>query len=303
MALFAFSRHAMDKSRYARFYSALTLLMLLTAIAGYAGLEKRRHSWGWLTAAAACALVAATLHPIAVAMGLVVQLYAAGAASVAAARGRRADAMWFAAIVALLVAAEAVAFAVPAVRQLLLRAALEPLPWYQPRAGDEWVYATHLAGQYGWLWYAAPAATVLAVWGGRSGWFVAAAFWVPFVFLTFIGATKHYRYAIPILPFAWLLWGGAAEQLVRSWDIGALARRRLAALRLRPAVALFIIALALGGSYALAKYTPSVRASLRRPTLSDSMLTTGFFYDWRTLQRELAPRLPADAVSSRRRSI
>ncbi len=99
----------------------------------------------------------------------------------------------------------------PALREKLLTAALVPLPWYRPTPGASWVHYQHLLSEYGWVWYLVGVSSIVVLAAGRAGLFVSLAFWVPFVLISVGVATKHHRYTIQLLPFAWLAIGGAAQ--------------------------------------------------------------------------------------------
>ncbi|HEX7125149.1 MAG TPA: hypothetical protein VF406_05140, partial [Thermodesulfobacteriota bacterium] len=171
---------------------------------------------------------------------------------------------------------------------------------YQPRPGDAWTYHADLATRYDWLWFLVwPASVVAALARPRAGLFVACAFWVPFAALSVVVATKQPRYAVHLLPFAWLLLGTAAEVAWPRVRAVVLAQgRRLvpdrleAAAWLPPALLAAVLALALAPPLWA---TPAVVDALRRHTETTGRFTTGHYQEWRDLAARLEPRLPADA--------
>jgi hypothetical protein len=315
LGLLAISPHGIDVSRFARLYSPLTLLLLGGALAVYVGLEGRRNAGPelrisralWLLAGGLAILAGSHFHPVALALGPAIQLYAGVRAVQASVRGERRQAALYALVFAALTLCEAIVAAVPELRQKLTTAALVPLPWYRPRPGDSWVHVEHLQSIYGWLWYLVVVSTAAVLFAGRSGLFVALSFWVPFIAISSGVATKHHRYTIQLLPFAWLIVGGAAEvawarlsrradasrlrQLDRPWWLTT-RRGQVSAVAAWTALAVS----ALIGLLAVAKITPSVPEALRRPFRSEGTFTVGSFYDWRGLAQALDGRIDPGAI-------
>lgn len=289
--LLALSPEAVDADRYARMYSPLAFFGLLAALAAFQGLE--RPGWRWPAVAVAALAVAAHLHPVALGLLPVVASYAALRVGGAAVARRPAPRRHLTALVACLALAAAVAF--PAAWRVVETAVLTPLPWYQPTAGDALFYHRHLTVTYGWLWVLVWPATVAAVLARPApGLFVGLAFWLPFVAVSAVVATKHLRYVVHLLPFAWLLVGAAAGLL-------AAVVRDAAAARLRPALgvsvpdgllATMVLVVTL---LPLVVVLPSARAALSRPRQTEGAFTTGRVEDWRGLARELVPRLDPEA--------
>jgi hypothetical protein len=186
---------------------------------------------------------------------------------------------------------------VPIVRSTLARAAFEPLPWYQPQPGDSWISFGYLADRYGWMWYAVLAATPLVVWQRpRAGLFACLAFWVPFAIVSGVVATKHYRYALFLLPFAWLILAAAVDVMMQALSAASRASARSG---IREVSAFRGIATALAASVlvlAAVASRPAASAVLHRAMQSDVELATGFFHDWKTLRAILRPRLEPQAI-------
>jgi hypothetical protein len=307
LGLLAISPHAIDVSRFARLYSPLTFLLLGGATAVYAGLEGRGHAGpalrvsraAWLAAGGLAILAGTHFHPVAFALGPAIQLYVGVRAGQAYRHGDRRAALLYLLVFAGLTLCEVVVALVPALREKLLTAALVPLPWYRPTPGDAWVHHAHLLSEYGWVWYLVGLSTVIVLAAGRAGLFVALAFWVPFVLISTGVATKHHRYTIQLLPFAWLVIGGAAQVVwtriadrlpAGRWPPFARGRAWLGGQRGLPrAVAAWALTLAvsLAVLLALAKVSPSVPEALRRPFQASGTFTIGSFYDWRGLARAL----------------
>jgi 4-amino-4-deoxy-L-arabinose transferase-like glycosyltransferase len=305
LGLTAVSVHAIDTSRFARLYSLLTLLLLCGAMAAYLGLEGRRRAGpvlspsriGWFAAAGLLLLTAATLHPVTVSLGVAFLAYVLTLTAVAATRGQHPQARVYGLYTAALVLAAAAAFALPEIRERLIRAALEPLPWYNPRPGDAWVHHAHLSSVYGWLWYLVLPASVVITWRRfRAGLFVSLLFWLPFLFVSAVVATKHPRYSVQFLPFAWLIIGGAAQMLASSLRLRLPAALVPAGSRARLGAGVTAAVVALPLLYMLLKASPFLPAAARRPFQATGVFTTGYFYDWREASRVLRPILPSDAV-------
>ncbi|HEX7126204.1 MAG TPA: glycosyltransferase family 39 protein [Thermodesulfobacteriota bacterium] len=291
--LLALSPEAVDADRYARMYSPLTAFGLLAALAAYRALEGGGRRWAVVAVAAAA--VAVHLHPAALMLVVAVGAYAASCCLAAALRGERQPRRHLALALGLLALAAASALT-PPVRSLVREAAATPLPWYRPEPGDVLTYHRHLAATYGWLWPLLwPATFVALLTRPRPGLFTALAFWLQLVILSVAVATKHVRYIIHVLPFAWLVLGGAAQSLwppardalqarVRAWVPGRLAGAAASA-------AVLVLAVA-----PLARLMPSVPAAASRPWRTEGAFATGHFDDWRGLERELRPRLDPRAL-------
>jgi 4-amino-4-deoxy-L-arabinose transferase-like glycosyltransferase len=308
LVLLAFSPDAIDVDRFARLYSPLTLLTLLAALAAFRALEgageegprATRARLGWLALAAGAGLAAVHLHPVALGLLVVVQAYSAARALGLLLRGRSGEAARYGAVAVGLLGLEALGAASAELRTRVLEAALTPLPWYTPVPGDAMTYHYHLAAQYAWLWYLVwPATVVLVLARPRPGLFAALAFWLPFVLVSGVVATKSLRYIVHLLPFAWLLLGGAAGVLWPAAREALLARlssllppwaAREARLRRAAVAAVLLLAAA-----PLVRLSPSVVAALRRPSQTAGAFTTGNFADWRGLRRVLGARLEPDA--------
>ena len=290
--LLALSPEAVDADRYARMYSPLTAFGLLAALAAYRALEGGGRRWAAVAVAAAA--VAVHLHPGALGLVVAVGAYAAACCLAAALRGERQPRRHLALVLVLLAAAAASALT-PPVRSLVHGAVSTPLPWYRPAPDDALTYHRHLAATYGWLWPLLwPATFVALIARPKPGLFTALAFWLQFVILSVAVATKHVRYVIPILPFAWLVLGGAAQSLwpparealqarMRAWVPG----------RLAGAASAVVILLVLAP---LVRLMPSVPAAASRPWRTEGAFATGRFDDWRGLARELRPRLDPRAL-------
>ncbi|HWP34606.1 MAG TPA: glycosyltransferase family 39 protein, partial [Thermodesulfobacteriota bacterium] len=303
LALFlvAFSPDAIDASRFARLYSLLTFLTLLGALAAFRALEGNGADGprltparlGWLALAAAATLVGAHLHPVALGLPLAVQAYAGVLGVGLAVRRRYPLAARYGVLVAGFIVLEALALVVrPGLGAMMLDRALTALPWYTPQPGDVLVYHRHLANQYAWLWALVwPATVVVVLTRPRAGLFTALVFWLPFGILSGLVATKHPRYLLHLLPFAWLLLAGAAGLLWPTARAALLARVRPhlpASVPPRLAVAAVVGVAALP----VLRLTPSVVAAMRRPgQTTGTFFATNHFYDWRTLSRALAARL------------
>ncbi len=307
LALVALSPDAVDTSRFARLYSPLTFFSLLAAFASYRAVEGRDEGprltagrgW-WLALAAVAGLLAAHLHPIALALGPAVLAYATFRSLALAAGGRIAGARPYGWLALALAAAAAAALLLPAMRGKLAEAALTPLPWYEPRPGDAWTYHSDLSTRYAWLWFLVwPATAVAALAQPRAGLFVACAFWLPFGALSVVVATKQPRYAVHLLPLAWLLLGAAAEAVwprvraaILAQGVRLLPGRGRAPTWLPTALLAAVLAVALGP---VLRMTPAVVDAARRHTETTGDFTTGRYQEWRDLAARLAPRLPADA--------
>ncbi|HEY8370186.1 MAG TPA: glycosyltransferase family 39 protein, partial [Thermodesulfobacteriota bacterium] len=307
LALVALSADAVDVSRFARLYSPLTFFALLAAFATYRAVEGRGEGprptaarGRWLALAAAAGLLATHLHPIALALGPSLLAYATLRFAALAVGGRRTTARPYAWLGLALAVAAAVALLLPSVRGRLAEAALTPLPWYEPKPGDAWTYHADLAARYTWLWFLVwPASVLAALAWPRAGLFVACAFWVPFVVLSVVVATKQPRYAVHLLPLAWLLLGAAAEVLwprvravVLAQGLRLVPDRLKGATWLPPVLLAAVLALALAP---VLRTTPAVADALRRHTKTTGRFTTGHYQEWRDLAAQLGPRLPADA--------
>ncbi len=305
LALLAFSPDAIDVDRFARLYSPLTFFSLLAAFAAFRALEGAgdgaapapTRRLGWLALAVAAGVAAAHLHTAAVGLVTVVQLYAAARGLGLFLAGRRAAAAPYAAVAAGLLLAEGIGVvAIPGLRARVAEAMLVPLPWYRPASGDALLYHHHLATQYAWLWALLwPATVALVVARPRAGLFVAVAFWLPFAVLSVAVATKAPRYIVHLLPFAWLVLGGAVQVL---WP----AARAAIAVRLDPVLPAAVprqasaAATVLIAAVPLIGLSPSLAAAVRRPwQTTGTHFTTNFFYDWRGLARALGPHLGPQA--------
>jgi 4-amino-4-deoxy-L-arabinose transferase-like glycosyltransferase len=305
LALIAVSPHAVDVSRFARLYSQLTFFSLLAVFAAFRALDAleagpllTRRRVGWALVAGAATLLAAHFHPVALALGPAVLLYAALRATLLAAGRDWAGAARHAALAAALALAAAAALATPALRDRVVDVALTPLPWYRPMPGDAWTYHAHLADRYLWLWFLVwPASVVFALAWQRAGLFLACAFWVPFLIVSALVATKQSRYVMHLLPLAWLILGGSAEVVwpaTRAALLAAVARTVPASpgwLRSLLGASVLFVALA-----PLLRVTPSIREALGRPFQTTGSFTTGSYQEWRELARRLGPKLPPDAV-------
>ena len=300
-ALLVFSPHGVDVSRYARLYALLTLLVLACAMATYRALEGTGEEGPRLTPgrftyyalAAICGLLAMTLHPVIVSLAVAFQTYVTCMAAAAFVQGDREAAARYGGMAGVLLLGEAAVFMVSPLRDRLLQAALQPLPWFKPAPGQNWIAYDHLASHYGLTWYAAIPATLLVLLHfRRRGLFVALSFWLPFLFISIVVATKHYRYIFQLLPLLWLTLGGAAQVLVERFRaVGESWQSR----RLRWSDGVFagaalVLVLAAGPGFGRAAVT-----SVRRPWQSTGTFTTGYFYDWRGLGRDLTPLLASDA--------
>jgi hypothetical protein len=300
-ALLAFSPHGVDVSRYARLYALLTLLVLACAMATYRALEGRgeegprltRDRFTYYAVAAICGLLAMTLHPVIVSLGVAFQAYVTCMAAAAFVQGDREAAARYGGMAGALLLGEVIVFMVSPLRNRLLQAALQPLPWFKPAPGQNWIAYDHLASHYGLTWYAAIPATLLVLLHfRRRGLFVSLSFWFPFLFISIVVATKHYRYVFQLLPLLWLTLGGAAQVLLErfravgeTWQSRRLRWREGAV-----AGAALVVVLAAGAGFSRALAT-----SVRRPWQSTGTFTTGYFYDWRGLGRDLTPLLSSDA--------
>jgi len=287
LAFVAISPDAIDISRFARLYAPLTFFVLIAAVASFKAVERAPRWPLWVVVALGAELLATHFHPVALSLGAAVCVYATVMSVGSLARRNWASAAWYAAIALGIVAVGVSAAFVPDVPATFVRAALEPLPWYQPAPGDAWVHYEHLKAEYGWLWIAVWLATALAVIRtGRPGLFVALAFWVPFVLPSTVVATKHHRYTLFLLPLAWLLLGAAAEA-VGAW-LRTLSLRR----RLIPIAATATVIIAAGGPAAF----PSFAAAFHRPWRTTGFFATGFYHDWRATAAAIGPLLPRDAL-------
>lgn len=305
LALTAVSVHAIDTSRFARLYSLLTLLLLVCVAAAYRGVEGRPGEGprrdparlAWLGLAGVCGVLASSLHPVAVAVGIGFQAYVTIMAVASAARGDSSAARAYGGMALLILVLEAVAFSVPELRTRLVRAAFEPLPWYNPVPGDSWVHHEHLASIYGWIWYAVLPATLVVTAGRvRPGLFLGLVFWVPFLAVALLVATKHPRYVIQFLPLAWLIIGGGAEIALSGVGRVADPATTLSRVRRRPPLVAAAAVVVLASVYLLLRVTPALPLAVQRPWKTTGTLTTGSIYDWRGVARELGPAIPGDAV-------
>ncbi len=307
LAVVAISPDAVDVSRFVRLYSPLAFFTLLAALAAYRALEGRDEGFrvsparaGWLLLAGVSALVAAHLHPIALALGPSILAYAAIRAGALGLGRKGAEARRYACLAAALALLGGTALLVPAVRGHVADAVSTPLPWYRPAPGDGWTYHAHLTAGYAWLWFLVWPATAVAVLARpRPGLFVACAFWVPFLVLSALVATKQPRYAVHVLPFAWLLLGGAAEAIWPRARAAILARterflppRFRSDARVHAIVPAAVVAVAL---LPLVRLTPAAIEAVRRHTETTGRFTTGHYQEWRDLAARLSPRLPPDA--------
>jgi hypothetical protein len=323
LALVAFSPNAIDADRYARLYSPLTFFTLLAAFAAFRTTERlgaasgsfaTYDSWRrWAALAVTALAVGVHLHPMALSLAVVLQVYALLLAAGSwgetrwqvdddeQTRAARSAARRYAAVAAVLAIALGVAAAVPQVRARLLEASMTPLAWYRPSPGDLATYHYHLVEQYTWIWYLVwPASVILVVARPRAGLFTVLAFWLPLVVLSGLVVTKSPRYVTPLLPFAWLILGGAVqvvwpatrEALIRSleplwpcWPRPSPRNRGIAA------GLVVLVAMA-----PVLRLTPSLVSAVQRPTKKTGVLTTGYFADWRGLGQRLAVGLPERAV-------
>ncbi|MBA3884375.1 MAG: glycosyltransferase family 39 protein [Acidobacteria bacterium] len=301
LGLTALSVHAIDVSRFARLYSLLTLLLLGCALAVYRGLEGRGGDgprlsparFGWFAAAGILGLVAFTLHPVGVSIGVAIQVYVSTLTVVMAVRGDAARARVYGFFAAAILLVEVVVFSIPELRNRLLQAALQPLPWYSYRPGDEWVHFRHLSATYGWVWYLVMPATILLVAARlKAGLFLGLLFWLPLCVVSFVVATKHPRYSVQFLPFAWLILGGAAQVVAEGLE----RRQEWPLLRRRPLPAAVTLLAVVAGLGAVLWLTPAFRQAARRPLEATGTFTTGFFYDWRGTAGEIRGALPPDVV-------
>lgn len=291
--LLALSPEALDASRYARVYSPLTFFGLAAAVSAFRALDE--GSWRWAVLALSALGVAVHLHPVALGFLLVVGAYA-GLEALGARLGARPKAPRHTAVAAGLLALGLLAAATPRVRALVALVALTPLPWYRPAPGDALFYHQHLTGLYGWLWPLVWPATVVAVFARSGpGLFTALAFWLPLVLISGVVATKHVRYVIHLLPFAWLLLGGAAAALWAPTREAVLTRLRPWVRDRIPDAALLAAVLVLTLA-PLVRLLPSARVALARPFERHGAFTTGHFDDWRGLARALGPRLGPGAL-------
>jgi hypothetical protein len=304
LALQALSPDAIDADRFARLYSPLTFLHLLAGLSAFRALEGQgdegprlsRARLGWLALGLAAGGLAVEQHAVALGLFAVVQLYVTVMALGLLVARRRRDAAGYGLVAVAMLLTEGLALAHDGLRGRIFGTALTALPWYRPAADEALLYHQHLVAQYGWLWYLAWPATVVAVLArARAGLFVAAAFWLPLVVMSGVVATKHPRYVIHLLPFAWLLLGGAAGALWPAARDALLARldRTLPPRVPRRAAALLVLLVTL---LPLARFSPSAVAALRRPAETvGTHFTTNYFQDWRGLARALEGRLEPDA--------
>jgi 4-amino-4-deoxy-L-arabinose transferase-like glycosyltransferase len=314
LTLLAFSPDAIDVDRFVRPYSPLTFFYLLAAVAAFrflGALERDESPLGrpgaaWVTVGVVSGLLALHFHPAAVALVLIIQAYAGVAVIAFSIRARasndpeerrtlRGVAVRYEVLVGLMLLVETIVMAFPALRVPLVKAALEPLPWYQGGPGDSMHYHYHLTARYAWLWFLVGPATLLvglARW--RAGLFAGLAFWLPFVLMSAVVATKQPRYVAHLLPFAWLILGGATEVVLphASAALGRQLGRLLPGWVPRRAAAWALLVLALAPAL---RFSPSLVSAVRRPQQTTGMLTTGYFGDWRGLRRMLEGRLEPDA--------
>jgi 4-amino-4-deoxy-L-arabinose transferase-like glycosyltransferase len=304
LALYALSPHGIDNSRFARLYSLLTFLLLGAALCGYRALEGRGKAgderWRvrlmWLGTAAAAGLLATTLHPLAISLAVSVQIYVSILAVTSARAGRRGEAIRYGGIALAILAVELVGAAMAPMHELFTRAVLDPMAWYEPRPGDRWLYHDHLAAQYGVMWYLLVPATAIVLRRFKPGLFVVLAFWLTFISVSMVVATKHPRYIAPMLPFAWLIFGGAAEVVWRELNARGMVGRIGAYASRRPVPAgVAVAAIVLVAAAAVLQGVPSFANALRRPWQQAPVLTTGFFYDWRAMRDSLEAQLTRDA--------
>lgn len=297
--LLAVSPHGVDLSRYARLYALLTFLVLGCVMATYRAVEGAAEEgprwsaerWLWYGLAAVCGMMALTLHPVIVSLATAFQAYLGCMALVSLATRDAAQARRYGAMTLITIVIAGAAFVIPALRDRLIRAALEPLPWYRPVRGENWIPFNHLGQQYGWMWYAAIPASILAiVQFRRRGLFIVLSFWLPFVFVSTVVATKHYRYVFQQLPLLWLMLGGAAQALVDGVHDAVHGGSRISsrAAHLAIVAAALLVACATGAGVVRA-----AAVTIRRPWQPTGAFTTGYFYDWRRLARDLAT-VPAD---------
>jgi 4-amino-4-deoxy-L-arabinose transferase-like glycosyltransferase len=306
LALTALSPDAVDLARFARLYSPLAFFVLLAALAAYRALDEPApgRPWrsasraAWAALAVAAGAVALHLHSAGASVGAVVLAYVAVAAVASALGGRPAAARRHAAVAAALLLCGAVLFAAsPGLRARLVSAALTPLGWYRPGPDDLLAYHYDLAMRYGWLWFLAWPATLVALLARpRPALFTALAFWLPFAALSAVVPTKQPRYVAYLLPFLWLLQGAAAAAVAPAARAAAeRALGRLAPLarggRARWAAA-GLLALAL---LPVVRLTPSVVLAFRRPYQTTGAFTGGVVADWRGGAAALAAHLPPDA--------
>jgi hypothetical protein len=304
LALQALSPNAIDADRFARLYSPLTFLYLLATLSAFRALEGTgdegprltRARLVWLALGVAATGLAVGLHAVVVGLFAVVQLYVTAMALGLLVARRRRDAVGYGLLAVAMLLLEGLALAHDGVRGRIFGAALTALPWYRPAAGEALLYHQHLVAQYGWLWYLVWPATVVAVLARlRAGLFVAAAFWLPLVVMSGVVATKHPRYIVHLLPFAWLLLGGAAGALWPAARDALLARldQTLPPRVPRRAAALLVLLVTV---LPLARFSPSAIAALKRPAQTvGTHFTTNYFQDWRGLARALEGRLEPDA--------
>jgi hypothetical protein len=229
-------------------------------------------------------------------VGFGVQAYVTILALLSARHREVARAQAYGAVAAAIVLLEAAVLSVPQLRASLVRAALEPLPWYNSAEGSSWVHHWHLAEIYGWVWYLViPATCVVISRRFRPGLFVSLMFWLPFLGVAIVVATKHPRYTVQFLPLAWLIIGGATEVL---WPhvSQSLHVTMLAPLRKRPVIAMIAGVGVVMAFYGFLRVTPSLPAAVRRPWQRTGVFTTGTVYDWRGTARELGPVIAPDAL-------
>ena len=287
VALVAISPDAIDISRFARLYAPLTFFVLIAAVASFETIERGPRWPLWGVAALSAELLATHFHPVALTLGAAVCLYAAVMSAAALARRDWLSSAWSGAIAIGILAVAVAAAQLPSVRATFVRAALEPLPWYRPTPGGAWVHHVYLRDEYGWLWIAVWAATAVAIArAGRAGLFVALAFWVPFALISIVVATKHHRYTLFLLPFAWVMLGVAVATIAGWWRSAAARRYRV------PVAAAAAMLVATGGPAAF----PSFAAASHRPWRMTGPFATGFYHDWRGAAAAIGPLLPPDAL-------
>lgn len=277
VALVAISPDAIDISRFARLYAPLTFFVLIAAVASFETIERGPRWPLWAVAALSAELLATHFHPVALTLGAAVCLcrrdecrsarparlavervvwrnrdrHPRGRRRRRAASFRARDVRASGAGTAPLVPADA-GRRVGASRLLARRVRV---------ALDRGV-GGHRGGDCQ---------------AGRAGLFVALAFWVPFALISIVVATKHHRYTVFLLPFAWVMLGVAVATIAGWWRSAAARRYRV------PVAAAAAMLVATGGPAAF----PSFAAASHRPWRTTGPFATGFYHDWRVPRRRL----------------
>lgn len=296
-ALQAVTPDAVSMSRFARSYALAQLLVMVTAWGAFLALEGRT-AHATLRRAARIAAGALALGALLLTARLQTEAYALAVPLGLYVATMSAWAVWRSGVTALLASVYGRAL-IGGLALVLLVVAVAPdrivalwsqvrtpLPWVDPGSFSVKAYHYYLSDNYGWLWVAAPAATLAGlVTSFTPAFYATVLFWVPLTALSTLVPTQTSHHLFVFVPFLFILEAEGARLLTtRVWEEVGMRPANADGLNRRTWLRWGLVAAAWTGTIVL---SPWLAASLKTPFLPSGELPGAHFDSWRETGEDL----------------